>query len=290
MIHGILPVDKPLGCTSHDAVARVRRATGQRAVGHAGTLDPLATGVLLLVLGQATRLSSHLMEGTKVYCAEVVLGATTATDDGEAPLLERADVGSIDRATLERALDSFVGEIAQLPPAYAAVRHEGKKLYTLARQGVEVERAPRRVTVHGITLLGWRPPRLRLRVECGSGTYIRSLARDIGHHLGVGGYLHALRRVRSGSFTLRDCCPLDELQSRAEVARGLHSSDRAVWDWPAVVLDTADATAVRHGRPVSVGGLADGRVRLYGVSGVFLALAESVAGTVKPYRVFDEGP
>lgn len=286
MLSGILPVDKPLGWTSHDVVARVRRLVGQKAVGHAGTLDPLATGLLLVVLGEATKLSSSLMEGEKIYRVEVVLGATTVTDDAEAPLATRAPLPPLSLAQIEACLQRLVGTIAQTPPRYAAVKRGGQTLYSLARRGIEVEPEPRQVTIRAIELEGWEVPRLSLRVTCAPGTYIRSLARDIGACLGVGGYVHALRRVASGSFSVAQAAPLATLQTRPEVIQALEPPDRAVVHLPAAVLTTEQARQVRHGAAVPVGGNAANTVRLYGPDGQFLALAEARDQGLKPFRVF----
>ncbi|HZS94559.1 MAG TPA: tRNA pseudouridine(55) synthase TruB [Chloroflexota bacterium] len=251
MIDGILPIDKPIGWTSHDVVARVRRVARQRQVGHAGTLDPLASGLLLLVLGSATRLSSYLMEGTKTYCAEVVLGATTKTDDAEGPLESQADISHIDLPAIRVALAHFTGDIDQIPPAYAAVRHHGEKLYMLARKGAHVRPEARRVRIDYVDLLAWSPPRLRLRVTCGSGTYIRALARDIGATLGVGGYLHVLRRVASGSFHVTDALPLENLDEES-LNTHLQPPDRAILTLPAVVLDYDNEQRLIHGAALSL--------------------------------------
>lgn len=290
MITGILPVDKPLGWTSHDVVARVRRLAGQKAVGHAGTLDPLATGVLVLVLGGATRLSDQLMGSTKVYCAEVVLGAVTATDDAEGEMLRQSPVTGIDREAIEEAVAHFVGSIEQVPPRYAAVRKGGERLYVLARRGETVDPEPRRVTIERIEVLSWESPRLRLRVVCGAGTYIRSLARDVGEDLGSGAYLHALRRTRSGTIWLEETVDLSSLQGREEVERALLPPDRAVIDWPALVLDGREEALIRTGRAVEIPNPAEGSVRLYGSSGDLVALGRVVAGRIEPYRVFGGGP
>lgn len=287
MIDGILPIDKPMGWTSHDIVARLRRIAGQRAVGHAGTLDPLATGALILVLGAATRLSSYLMNAPKVYCAEIVLGATTVTDDAEAPLSCLTDVSDISEADIQSVLARFVGTIDQVPPAYAAIKRGGQKLYQLARKGIEVEPVPRRVTITAIEIITWDTPRLRLRIGCESGTYIRSLARDIGAVLGVGGYLHALRRISSGSFTAEALVSLTDLIDASSVAAAVFPLDRAVLDLPAVVLDADDLRRVRHGGAVALGVPASGTVRLYGPSGTLVALAECRERTVHPIRVFE---
>lgn len=285
MISGILPVDKPAGWTSHDVVARVRQLAGQRRVGHAGTLDPLATGLLLVLLGTATRLSSYLMTSPKQYCADVVLGATTATDDAEAPLQSQTDVSNITLDQIERCLADFRGTIDQLPPAYAAVRHQGEKLYALARKGVDVERTPRSVTIYMIRVDSWQTPRLRLRVSCGPGTYIRSLARDVGAALGVGGYLHALRRTASGSFRVTDSSSLADLNNADAVRRGLVPLERAVLHLPALILSSQNARAVLNGQAVSAPPATVGDVRLYSASGTLIALAHAMNGLIKPFRV-----
>lgn len=284
MLTGILAIDKPQGWTSHDVVARLRRMSGQRQVGHAGTLDPLATGLLLVVMGGATRFSSYLMASPKWYCAEIVLGATTVTDDAEGRLIARQNVDGIAPEQIEAALQSFRGEILQIPPDYAAVRHHGQKLYALARKGIDVAVEPRRVIIEGITVLAWSPPRLRLRIHCGPGTYIRALARDLGTALGCGGYLHALRRVASGGFTLADAHCLPDLD-RDRLSRVLLPPDRAVLDLPAAVLSDEMAAHVAHGRPVALGGSPDGPVRLYGRAGGFLALAQCHGGEARPFLV-----
>ncbi|GAC1473065.1 MAG: tRNA pseudouridine(55) synthase TruB [Chloroflexota bacterium] len=288
MITGILPVDKPLGWTSHDVVARVRRLAGQRQVGHAGTLDPLASGVLVLVLGEATRVSSYLMATSKVYCAEVVLGATTATDDAEGELRDRASVDHITPDALEAAVQGFCGTIMQTPPAYAAVRQGGQKLYVLARKGIAVDPEPRQVTVHAIDVIEWSTPRLRLRVHCGSGTYIRALARDIGQVLGVGGYLHALQRARSGQIAVEHCVSMEKLTERRDVGMGVLPIDYAVADWPALILRNDERDAIRVGRPIRVPALPAGDIRLYARNGMLVALARAHHGLVKPFKVFGE--
>lgn len=289
MIDGILPVDKPVGWTSHDVVARLRRVTGQRQVGHAGALDPLATGVLVLVLGAATRLSSYLMHTPKVYCAEIVLGATTVTDDAEAPLVSHGDASHLLEADIAAALTQFVGQIDQVPPAYAAIKRGGHKLYELARKGIEIEPAPRRVTIEAIEVLGWHAPRLRVRIRCASGTYIRALARDVGTSLGAGGYLHALRRVVSGSFTVCDAAPLSELSDVSSVAALVYPLDRAVLDLPVAALDAGETQRIRHGQAVGLGAPASGTIRLYGTSGTLVALGECRGMMVQPIRVFEGG-
>jgi tRNA pseudouridine55 synthase len=286
VISGILPVDKPLGWTSHDVVARIRRIAGQKQVGHAGTLDPLATGVLLVVMGDATRLSSYLMESTKVYCAEVVLGIRTVTDDAEAPILEQRDVSALGGERVEACLSSFMGELDQIPPAYAAVRHGGEKLYALARKGITVEPKPRHVIVHSMELVSWCSPRARLRIHCGPGTYIRSLARDIGSALGVGGYLHALRRTSSGVFKVEQCTNMLSLNTATSVEPFVEPPDRAVVHLPAVVLTAKEVLHVRMGKPIVLRGSSTGTVRLYGPTGSLVGLGMADEHSVKPFRVF----
>lgn len=288
MISGILPVDKPLGWTSHDVVARVRRVAGQKAVGHAGTLDPLATGVLLLLLGRATKLSPYVMDSEKEYLAEVVLGATTATDDGEAPLLDRADPEGVTRDAIEAVVRGFIGTISQVPPAYAAVRQGGKKLYVLARRGETVDVDAREVVLHQIVVEQWQCPRVRLRVRCGAGTYIRALARDIGAALRVGAYLHALRRTRSGSFSWAECAPLEALTSRDDLVRVIVPPDRAVMGWPAALVTEEQASAIAMGQAVAGGEAHAGSVRVYDPRGRLIALAHG-GEQIKPFRVFEGG-
>ena len=286
MISGVLPVDKPVGWTSHDVVARVRRLARQKQVGHAGTLDPLATGVLLVVMGDATRMSSYLMESSKVYCAEVILGIRTVTDDAEAPILEQRDASQVDRQDIEDALLQWTGELNQVPPAYAAVRHGGEKLYALARKGVTVQPEPRRVVVHSIDLVSWLPPRARLRIHCGPGTYVRSLARDIGTTLGVGGYLHALRRTMSGTFSVAQCATMPSLSGEESLLPFVQPPDRAAVHLPAVVLTQDQVSGVRMGRPAMLGAEVAETVRLYGPDGMFVGLGTADGQSVKPFKVF----
>ena len=185
MMHGFLNIDKPAGLTSHDVVARVRRAARQKRVGHAGTLDPAATGVLVVALGAATRLIEYVQDATsKRYLATVRLGASTATDDGEGEVIATAPVPELRAADFERVLDGFRGEILQVPPMYAALHHQGRRLHELAREGIVVERAARPVTIERLDLIGWSPPDLLLDVMCSKGTYIRALARDLGEEIG----------------------------------------------------------------------------------------------------------
>src|SRR5215207_3710637 len=192
---GFLNIDKPLRMTSHDVVAQVRRKFKLKRVGHAGTLDPLATGVLVVCLGAATRLSEYVMDSTKQYRARVTLGVTTTTYDAEGDVVQQREAGHITRKMVEAALPQFTGEIDQLPPMYSAIKKGGRKLYEIARAGETIELTPRRITIYGLEIVEWSPPECVLDVTCSAGTYIRSLAFDLGKALGVGAYLSGLVRT-----------------------------------------------------------------------------------------------
>lgn len=214
--HGILPVDKPAGITSHDVVDIVRRAAGQREVGHTGTLDPAATGLLVMCLGEATKFAEYFTGMTKVYRGEMTLGAVSTTQDGDGEISAVEGAEPVDEGALRRATESFLGEIMQTPPLHSAKKIDGKRLYEYARAGEEVDVPPRKVEVfrYDIALYEW--PRAEFEVECGSGTYVRALVHDLGNDLGCGAYLSALRRVRVGPFRIEDAATLDELRNRAE--------------------------------------------------------------------------
>jgi len=257
-MEGLLLVDKPAGLTSHDVVARVRRWSGERRVGHAGTLDPAATGLLVLLLGRATRLAQYLTHTAKRYQALIHLGVSTSTDDAEGEVLATAPV-QFELETLQAAVASFLGEQLQVPPAYAAIKVKGEPLYRRARRGETVIPEPRRVHFYALELLDWTPPYLRLEVTCSAGTYIRSLARDLGQRLGCGGHLRELRRLASGSFTLEDSLSLEQVQALAEagkLAEALLPPTAALATWPRVTLDPDLARAMRHGQTLTLPDLA----------------------------------
>src|SRR3712207_3120822 len=199
MLHGFLNVDKPAGFTSHDVVAQLRRPSRQKRIGHGGTLDPAATGVLPVALGEATRLVEFLVEGRKRYAAVIELGVATTTDDAEGEVVGTAPVPPLAKPDLEQVLRAFEGSLEQVPPMYSALQIDGKRLYQLARQGVSLELPPRRVEIERIDILHWESPFLTIDVRCGKGTYIRALARDIGAALGCGGHLRSLRRTAVAS-------------------------------------------------------------------------------------------
>ena len=247
---GVLCVDKPLGITSHDVVNRVRRVAGVRRVGHAGTLDPLATGVLLLCLGRTTRLVEYLVGHDKVYETTVRLGQTTATYDAEGEIMDERPFTHITLSQIKEALGPFRGQIQQQPPLYSAVKQGGQPLYKLARQGkTDVERPFRSVTIHELTLLNWEPPYLSLRVGCSSGTYIRSLGHDLGQALGCGGHLTALRRLAVGDFGVETAVPLDSLTPE-NITDYLLPPDTAVRHLPRIDLPETAAADILQGKPV----------------------------------------
>ncbi len=254
-VSGILTVDKPRGWTSHDVVGLVRRLLGQRQVGHAGTLDPLATGVLVVAVGAATRLSDYLMHGRKCYRAGIRLGVRTETDDAEGAVLDTQPAEGITREAVVRALAAFRGTIKQRPPAYAAIKKEGIPAYKLARRGVAPELEPRRVTIDALALLQMDGGTLDVLVWCSAGTYIRALARDLGDALGCGAHLGALRRLRSGSFDVAEALSvtaLRDLAVRGQLHERLAPLDRAVETWPAIVRSAEQTPAVLHGNAFAV--------------------------------------
>jgi tRNA pseudouridine55 synthase len=249
---GVLVVDKPEGITSHDVVNVIRRLTGTRRVGHTGTLDPMATGVLVLLIGVATRLSRFVMHGDKHYRGVVRLGTTTTTYDATGETVQQRPV-NVDRADINRALSHYTGEIQQVPPMYAAIKVQGRKLYDIAREGKEVERKPRRVTIHQLDIIDWEPPDLRLDVVCSEGTYIRSLAYDLGEALGCGGHLRALRRLRNGPFTIAEAHTLEtleHLQAAGQIDHAILPPRSALAAMPQVSLTPEQEQAVRYGQTI----------------------------------------
>ena len=270
---GVLCVDKPLGITSHDVVNRVRRLAGLRRVGHAGTLDPLATGVMLLCLGRSTRLVEYLVGHDKLYETTVRLGQTTTTYDAEGEIVAERPFTHLSLSQIQDALESFRGDIQQQPPLYSAIKQGGQPLYKLARQGkTDVERPFRPVIIRELTLLGWEPPRLSLRIGCSSGTYIRSLGHDLGEALGCGGHLTGLRRLAVGDFGVEDAVPLDQLMPE-NVASFLLPADTAVRHLPRLDLSETAAADILQGKAIPktiqmVGELA----RAYDPAGQFLGV------------------
>lgn len=285
-MHGFLNIDKPAGITSHDVVAQVRRVARQKRVGHAGTLDPAATGVLVVALGQATRLIEYVQDDTsKGYHALVRLGQRTATDDAEGEALETLPVPPLDADALETTLRQFRGPIMQVPPMYSALHHNGQRLYDLARKGETVDLPARPVQIDELTLSDWHSPDLTLDIRCSKGTYIRSLARDIGAALGCGAHLAALRRTAVGAFTLADATPLGEL-SPDRLAAVLLPPVWAVRDWPQVKLDNDVAQWVRNGLPLDLPEQGGEQVAALDPDGQLLAVLERRDGRWSPTKVF----
>lgn len=253
-ISGVLVVDKPIGMTSHDVVQVVRKGTNIRRAGHTGTLDPRASGVLVVLLGPAVRLSEFVSASDKRYQAIVRLGATTDTYDADGRILTTSPVDKINEAQFDEALQTFVGDIDQTPPPYSAVKVQGRKAYEMARKGEEVELAPRRIHVYSLELLEWASPEAVIDVYCSSGTYVRSLAHDLGEKLGCGAHLVGLRRTKSGRFTLRDAVPLHKLREAFEDGNWyqyLIPAAEALSDWPALELTQEQVEAIRHGHRVT---------------------------------------
>lgn len=246
-LDGFLNVCKAGGPTSHDVVGAVRRLLGTRRVGHAGTLDPLAEGVLPLALGRATRLIDRLAEADKEYYAEAMLGLRTSTDDAEGEVLERRPVPRFAAAELDATLAAFLGEIEQLPPKYAALRVAGQRSYDLAREGRDVRLSPRRVTIHRLDRCVWERPILSFKVCCSKGTYVRALVRDLGERLRTGASLRRLVRLRVGPFDLRNAVGLEELPDGGRDV--LLDPDVVLLEVPALVLDGRELDNIRHGRP-----------------------------------------
>ncbi len=275
-ISGVLVVDKPVGLTSHDVVQIVRKGTNIRRAGHTGTLDPRASGVLVILIGPAVRLSEYVSASDKRYQAIVRLGTTTDTYDADGRVTSSTPV-NITEEQFEEALKKFIGEIEQVPPPYSAVKVKGRKAYEMAREGEEVDLQPRKIQVYNLELLEWAPPEAVIDVYCSSGTYVRSLAHDLGISLGCGAYLVGLRRTKSGRFTLRDAVPLRKLREAFEVGnwyQHLIPAAEALSDWPAIELNVEQVDAVRHGHRVHAETEDKGMARGISQQGELVALLE----------------
>jgi len=269
VVSGVLVVDKPTGLTSHDVVQIIRRGTGIRRAGHTGTLDPRASGVLVILIGPAVRLSEYVSASDKRYQATIRLGTSTDTYDSEGDIVSTASLKAVEDVTEEQfnaILQTYIGEIEQVPPPYSAVKVKGRKAYDMAREGEEVDLLPRKISVYSLEVLEWAPPEAVIDVYCSSGTYVRSLANDLGKSLGTGAYLVGLRRTKSGRFTLRDAVPLRRLQEAFDAGnwyRFLIPAAEALADWPMIELDADEVELVRHGhrlpaRPDNIKGIARG--------------------------------
>ena len=290
MLEGVLNIDKPLGLTSHDVVARVRRHGRLRRVGHAGTLDPLATGVLVVCLGRATRLVEYLVGQPKTYETVVRLGETTNTYDAEGEVTAVLPVPTgLTTAVLEPILDRFRGHIQQIPPMYSAIKKDGQPLYKMARRGESIEIPPRPVTIYDLTLVAWEPPHLSLRVTCSAGTYIRSLGHDIGQALGCGGHLVQLRRTAVGALTTATAVALDDLTPE-NIASYLQPPDTAVSHLPRLNLSTPETQDLYQGRHIAhqTNHPAAELVRAYDAHGRFAGIVVAHGGQTqwRPHKMF----
>jgi tRNA pseudouridine55 synthase len=274
-------VDKPSGWTSHDVVARVRRLIGQQRVGHTGTLDPLASGVLPVLLGRATRLADLVQSGRKTYVARLRLGMATDTDDAEGAVVAEQPVPSLSEPLVQEALAAFTGQIEQTPPRYSAVKIAGRRAYAIARAGGELALAPRTVTIYDLRLVDWSPELLTLEVTCSKGTYIRALARDVAARLGTVGHLASLQRTRVGPFQLSDSRGLDELAERG-VASMLLPASRALPEAPSVCLDAGRAARFANGQAIHVAGLRGDDVWVYDPVGRLIGLGAADGERLKP--------
>ena len=290
---GILNVNKPSGPTSHDIVDRIRRASGVRRVGHAGTLDPAASGVLIVCLGQATRIIEYLMNSKKRYDARIRLGIATETGDAQGKVVRSITEINTTRAEVEDALTRFRGPLEQVPPMYSALKHEGKALYELARRGIEVERTPRLVEIYDLRLTEWTPPTFQLFVECSRGTYVRVLAGDLGEVLGTGGHLERLVRVACGAYALEDAVSLhhaEQTLSGGDWSQILHPLDEPLLQFDAFIVDQETELKIWHGQQVDGPDPLNGLLsRAYNTTGQFVGLLQyrQELNAWQPRKVFN---
>lgn len=277
---GILNIDKPYGLTSMEVVRRVKRASGFKRVGHGGTLDPVATGVIPIFIGQATRIMEYMLDGSKKYRSTIQFGVTTDTYDSLGEVTETADASRLTREEVASALIPFQGEIEQIPPMYSALKKDGKRLYELARQGIVVERKPRQVSVYEIELTEWNPPEATVEVHCGRGFYMRSLAYDLGQGLGCGGHLKTLVRLKASAFTLDEALTLEQAEesfSDGTWIEHLHSPDVVLGNMRAIIAGQRLRELIGNGRPIPPSvqippNDPTERCRVYGTDGTFLAI------------------
>jgi len=296
-VDGILNINKPWGKTSFSIVAMVKRLTGERHVGHAGTLDPAATGVLPVCLGQGTRVTEFLIDATKVYQTQIELGVTTDTYDASGNITHQTDPSGISQEQLESALNSFCGLIQQTPPMYSAVKHHGKPLYQLARAGIKVERRSRLTKIHHLELIDFKPPVATVKIVCGKGTYIRSLAHDLGQRLGCGASLKSLIRLSCGPFNIKDAVSILQLEDAISYGywqRFVYPIDTVLLHWAAMVVSDDTSQAIRNGRPLVLGNYNSGKssldnhCRVYAPDGCFLGVLRfnPEKGQWQPKKVF----
>jgi len=289
---GIFNINKPPGSTSFSMVSLVRRLSRQRRVGHAGTLDPIAGGVLPVCLGKGTRVVEFLLEESKAYRAHIELGRSTDSHDASGKITAEADCSSVSRQQIEQALNSFRGEIQQTPPMYSALKYNGQRLYHLAREGITVERQSRPATIYKLELIEFQPPEVVLEVECSRGTYIRSLAQDLGQLLGCGAHIKELYRLKYGSFDIKDAVSpagLEEAFDNNDWQRLLYPIDYVLNHWSSVVVDEDQERLIRHGSSVIIeDDKPEKRCRAYNQDGCFLAVLyyDDESGRWQPQKVF----
>ncbi len=295
-MNGILNINKPRGNTSFSIVAFIKRLTSEQRVGHGGTLDPLATGVLPIFVGRATRVTEYLSETNKTYQAKVEFGITTDTYDATGKIIDRKDLAGITRQRITSALKHFCGQIKQIPPMYSALKHDGTPLYKLARAQITIERQPRLIQIYRLKLMKWQTPELTLEIECGKGTYIRSLAHDIGQFLGCGAHLTHLVRTSYGPFQLATSISVSNLRSVTnsdDLGKWLLPIDTVLTKWPAITLNETEVNNIGHGRPIETTALPshinidESRYRAYNSDGIFIAtLRKNDKHQLHPEKVF----
>lgn len=290
MANGIIIVDKPQEWTSQDVTAKLRGVFHERRIGHGGTLDPMATGVLPVFVGRATRAVEFMESADKEYEAELLLGTVTDTQDTQGTVLSETEA-SVTREQLEAVLKTFTGEIAQIPPMYSAVKINGQKLCNLARKGVEIERKPRKITVHSIEILEGSGKTWKLRIVCSKGTYVRTLCHDIGAALGCGGCMASLRRTRAGRFTIENALPLSQIldfSKTQDASELLAPVDSLFSEYPPLIVSMAQAGRIQNGAQIQDRQFPDGTFRVYSEDGRFLALSKSESFVLTTIKSFYE--
>lgn len=289
-IHGIVLLDKPTGRSSNHALQDVKRLFSAKKAGHTGSLDPFATGMLPLCFGEATKTAGFMLDSDKAYVARARLGTATSTGDIEGDVIQEEQVPALDNADIKAVMDGFKGEIEQVPPMYSALKHEGQPLYKLAREGKEVERKARTVTIHNIELVSWEPPLLTFRVECSKGTYIRTLAEDLAGALGSCAHLEALRRLTVAPFDTADMVTMEQLSAAKDkdgLSELLLPLDAGLNEWPKLEITPGQAMRFSNGNPVIVDSKESQLVRVYDDEGKILGIAETHPdGQAHPKRLF----
>ncbi|SFJ86767.1 tRNA pseudouridine(55) synthase TruB [Methylophaga sulfidovorans] len=293
-ITGIVIIDKPTGHSSNHILQRVKRLFDAKKAGHTGSLDPLATGVLPVCLGDATKLSSYLLDADKQYQVTCQLGVITDSGDSDGNVVDELPIPEFDVDTLNNIIQQFIGEIEQVPPMFSALKHQGQPLYKLARQGIDVERKARRIVIYAIEVMDCQSDNFTLSVRCSKGTYIRTLVEDISHALGSGGHVTMLRRTAVAGYDLSQAITVEALQAMAEkdgfvtLDASLQQAEEALPDWPAIVLDEENTKSIGFGQSVTVETpFKSANVRLFNMNNQFLGIGEmSTEGVVAPKRLF----